>query len=65
MSVEKGIHLPNGDFISKTDIERKKLMKGEATLLTDMPLVKNFEYWGNRFEKRQDQYKESEIRQEK
>lgn len=62
MSVENqpGIIMPDGNFISKADIDRKLLMEGKATLITDMPLVRNFEYWGKRFEERQAQYKESD-----
>jgi predicted MPP superfamily phosphohydrolase len=60
-----GLYLPDGSFISKEEIQRKHLMEGKAQLLTDMPLVRDFKYWGERFEQRQAQYKETESRSNK
>lgn len=63
MSPEKpGIIMPDGSFISKKDIENRGLKEGKATFITDMPLIRGFQYWGPRFESRQSQYQESDIR---
>lgn len=60
-----GIIMPDGSFISKEQINLKLMDKGEAVLLTDLPQSRDFKYWGKRFEERQIQYKESEIRRDK
>ena len=60
-----GIYLPDGSFVSKEQIETKRMIQGKATLLTEMPLVRDFAYWGKRFEERQVQYKESVSRTNK
>lgn len=54
--------MPNGEFISKQSIDRKNLINGTAKMVTDMPLTRDFPYWGERFEVRQKQYKETENR---
>ena len=60
----QGLFLPNDVFLSEKEIEMKQLIKGEAQMLTDMPLVRDFTYWGERFEKRQEQYKETDPRKD-
>lgn len=60
--IEKGIWLPNNEFISKQSIDRKLLIAGEAKMITDMPLTRDNKYWGERFETRRKQYKENDIR---
>lgn len=64
MSIENkpGIIMPDGSFISKQSIDRKLLIAGEAKMITDMPLTRDNKYWGERFETRQKQYKETDIR---
>lgn len=57
-----GIIMPDGKFISKEDIDRKAMLEGKAKFVTDMPLTRGFEYWGERFEQRQTQYQEADIR---
>lgn len=60
-----GIIMPDGSFISKKSVENKSLKEGKATFITDMPLTRGFEYWGKRFEERQAQYQEADIRRDK
>lgn len=62
---EKGLYLPNGEFISKKEIDTKLLIQGKANMMTDMPISRDFKYWGERFEQRQSQYKETVIRKNK
>lgn len=65
MSKEQGLYLPNGEFISKKEIDTKLLIQGKANMMTDMPISRDFKYWGERFETRQSQYKESDQRKNK
>lgn len=60
-----GIIMPDGSFFSKEQINLKLIRQGEVKVLSEIPTSKTFEYWGDRFEVRQKQYNEAEIRKDK
>ena len=57
---ERGLYYPDGSFKPDTQIKREKALAGEHPLL-ETPLTgeRPFEYWSERFRKRQEQWKET------
>lgn len=60
---ESGLFLPNGEFISKKQIDVK--YQKQPIFETPLPTANSFSYWNQRFQDRQEQYKETaEVRQD-
>ena len=60
---ENGLFINPNEFRSDREIKRKLAMNGDLpTLITPLPSAGDFTYWADRFEKRQDEYKEHSPR---
>lgn len=57
-----GIYYPNGSFKSQKEIRRDAFLNGThqgVTFDTPLPLERPFQYWSDRFKRRQQEYKET------
>jgi len=57
---ERGIYYPDGTFKNDEQIKREQALKGELPIIeTPKTAPRSFEYWSNRFRKRQEEWKET------
>jgi hypothetical protein len=60
-----GIYLPNDVFLSRQEIIKKNMKAPIKEMVTELPLVRDFRYWGDRMVERQKVYQEVTERLDK